>query len=574
MRGQPCEGFAPSQGYFIASGRKSHSIGRPIVPKMKPKKSYYNDFRAFRQRCLMREHSSITVAREGLLSIALVFPNSYAVGMANLGFQTIYRLFNEQPGVRCERAFWYDEFPGVTRTLESAAELREFDIIAFSIAYELDYPNLVRILMAAGINPFSATRREQEPLILAGGAMAFMNPTPIAPFIDFFYLGEVEPQLCELVQLLLRARSERYSRENLLAELAQKKGVYVPQQSAGRKVAVVHRSASDNQPQYSPIISPDSHFKNMFLVEAGRGCARHCHFCAASHIYHPLRIYPPAQVLDTIQRFCQATRRIGLIGAALSDYPRLRDLCESLIRQKYELGLSSFRLDMITPEFLQILEQGNVKSLTFAPEAGSEKLRQRINKNLSDAAIIQAAEAIAESSIQQIKLYFMIGLPDETDDDIQGLVQMVRELARIILPKGKNQRLTISVNTFIPKPFTPFQWQPMAREEEIRRIRKHLEQAFKKIPGVVFNKKSVKEEILQGIFSLGDETIARAIYIKLSQQTSWDEAWRMANINVDQLLYESRRPEEELPWDFIEYRIPRQRLLRQLADRPGVKENH
>lgn len=513
----------------------------------------------------MREHNLITVTPEALLSIALVFPNSYAVGMANLGFQTIYRLFNEQPGVRCERAFWYAEFPGVTRTLESGTELRHFDLIAFSVAYELDYPNLVQILIAAGIDPFSATRREQEPLILAGGAMAFMNPTPIAPFIDCFYLGEIEPQLQRLVQLLLQAKNERSSRAGILEELAQENYLYVPQLPPVRKTVMASRASGEVYPQYSPVISPDSHFKNMFLVEAGRGCGRHCNFCAASHIYHPLRIYPPAQVLDAIHRFGQHTKRVGLIGAALSDYPRLRELCESLTDQKYELGLSSFRLDMITPEFLDILERGKVKSLTFAPEAGTEKLRHNIHKNLSNAEIMQAATAIAESSIQQVKLYFLIGLPGEADSDIEGLVQMVQELATIILSKGKNRSLTVSVNTFIPKPFTPFQWQPMAHEQEIRRKRRFLEQELKRIPGVVFNKKSVKEEILQGIFSLGDATIARAIYHKLTQQTNWDEAWQQANIDVEKLLYENRRFDDELPWDFIEYRLPRQRLVQQLA---------
>ncbi len=565
MRGQPCEGVMPSQGVFIVSAIGRRYVGGPIVITMKLKKSQYSDFRAFRQRCLMREHNLITVPQEALLSIALVFPNSYAVGMANLGFQTIYRLFNEQAGVRCERAFWYAEFPGLTRTLESGTELRNFDLIAFSVAYELDYPNLVQILITAGIDPFSATRREQEPLILAGGAMAFMNPTPIAPFIDCFYLGEIEPQLQRLVQLLLHAKNERYSRTGILEELARENYLYVPQLPPARKTVMVHRAAGEVYPQYSPVISPDSHFKNMFLVEAGRGCGRHCNFCAASHIYHPLRIYPPAQVLDVIRRFGQHTKRVGLIGAALSDYPRLRELCESLTDQKYELGLSSFRLDMITPEFLDILERGKVKSLTFAPEAGTENLRHKIHKNLSNAEIMQAATAIAESSIEQVKLYFLIGLPGETDSDIEGLVQMVQELARIILIKGKHRSLTVSVNTFIPKPFTPFQWQPMAHEKEIRRKRRFLEQELKRIPGVVFNKKSVKEEILQGIFSLGDATIARAIYYKLTQQTNWDEAWQQANIDVEKLLYENRRFDDELPWDFIEYRIPRQRLWQQLA---------
>jgi radical SAM superfamily enzyme YgiQ (UPF0313 family) len=525
------------------------------------KQSQYLDFRAYRERILSRENNQVAIQPEALLSIALVFPNSYAVGMANLGFQAIYRLFNEFPGVRCERAFLYEQFPEVTKTLESGEELRNFDIVAFSISYELDFPNLVQILINAGITPFSADRHAKEPLVMAGGAIAFMNPTAIELFIDFFYLGEIEPQLQSLLQLLLQFKQERWKRDEILDRLAEESGIYVPEKFNDKLIKKIYQSARESSPQYSPVISPDSHFKNMFLIEVGRGCGRHCYFCAASHIYHPFRIFSEKKILNTISSFCHDTKRIGLIGAALSDYPHLFDLSQELVDQGFELGLSSFRLDVINSEFLAILERGKVKTLTFAPEAGTERLRNRIHKNLSDEHILEAARAIAGSKIQQVKLYFMIGLPTEADEDIEGLVTLVRTIQQILAGSRQKKSITVSVNTFIPKPFTPFQWSPMETESEIRRKRKYLEREFTKIPGVQFTRKSVKDEILQGIFSLGSHKVAEAIYFKLTNNTDWQTAWQQVGIDVHSIIHQPKKLEDELPWDFIAYGIPKERLV-------------
>lgn len=531
------------------------------------KKARYADFRSFREKMLSRETNQVEVRSEALLSIALVFPNSYAVGMANLGFQTIYRLFNEFPGVRCERAFLYEQFPGVARTLESGDHIRYFDIIALSISYELDFPNLVQILINAGVTPFSKDRHPREPLIMAGGAIAFMNPVPIARFIDFFYLGEIEPQLQSLLPLLIHSKEEQWGKSELLEKLNEADEIYVPKiHDQNRKRKKVYQSLREGSPQYSPVISPDSHFKNMFLIEVGRGCGRHCQFCAASHIYHPFRIFSEQKIMSVIQTFCNDTKRVGLIGAALSDYPRLNNLCSELVNQGYELGLSSFRLDVINPEFLRILERGKIKTLTFAPEAGTERLRNVIHKNLSDEQIFDAAQAIADSQINQVKLYFIIGLPGETDDDITGIVDMVEKIQNILRKNKGLNAITISINAFIPKPFTPFQWLPMAHESEIRRKRKYLEKEFKKLSGVKFNRKSVKEEVLQGIFSIGDQKIAEAIYQKIKNNLDWSAAWQQTEIDAEAILYHQRKYEDPLPWDFIGYGISKERLWRQFKN--------
>lgn len=524
------------------------------------KKSSYGGFRAYRERILSREQNAVSIQSEALLSIALVFPNTYAVGMANLGFQSVYRLFNEFPNVRCERAFLYEQFPGIARTLESGEELQNFDIVAFSIAWELDFPNLVEILLRAGITPFSNERRQLEPLIMAGGAVSFLNPAPIAPFIDFFYLGEIESQLGNFLERLLKLKQAQTSKDDVLAALAEADGIYVPSKYfSSRTIKRNYRSLKEHSPQYSPVISPDSHFKNMFLTEAGRGCGRRCNFCAASHIYHPFRIFSSDNILTTIQKYHQHTKRIGLIGAALSDYPGLFQLCEELVSQGFELGLSSFRLDMITPAFLKILEKGKIQTLSFAPEAGTEKLRNAINKNLTEQQILDAAHAIANSTINQIKLYFLIGLPGEQDEDIEGIIDLARSIQQILWAK-KKKTISISVNTFIPKPFTPFQWSMMETAPEIQRKRNYLEKEFRKIGGLRFTKKSVKEEILQGIFSLGNQKVAAAIYYKLTNNVDWQAAWDFANVNVEALLFKIVDYEDDLPWDFIDYGISKEKL--------------
>ncbi len=524
------------------------------------KRSSYENFKSYREKILAREQNLVTIKPEALLSIALVFPNDYAVAMANLGFQSIYRLFNEMPGVRCERAFLYDQCPGIAQTLETGRHLRDFDVVAFSISYELDFPNLVKLLLDAGITPFAAERNDREPLVMAGGAIAFMNPAPIEPFMDFIYIGEIEPQVHKLLSILLECQQQRCSRIEKLAQLSEVPGIYLSHGCDAGPISRVYAREDHLSPQYSPVISPDSHFQNMFLVEVGRGCGRYCRFCAASHIYHPFRIFSQEKILITIDAYHQQTKRVGLIGAALSDYPRLHALCETLVDQGYELGLSSFRLDMINPDFLKVLERGNVRSLTFAPEAGTEHLRRKIHKHLTEQQIVSGAEAIANSSIQQLKLYFIIGLPGETDEDVIGIVKLVTSIHAIMARRKRSVSLAVSVNTFVPKPFTPFQWSPMATAAEIRRKRKLLEQGLKKIPGVRLSRKNVNEEMLQGIFSLGDQRIGRAIYFKLTNQCNWSTAWSVAGVDPD-FIHQQRPLDASLPWDFISSPLEKNRLI-------------
>ncbi len=516
---------------------------------------------SFRKNILRLEKNSVSLPAEGLVSLALVFPNAYAVGMANLGFQTVYRLFNEFPGIRCERLFYDSQFPAITRTLESNRELRDFDVIAFSLSFELDLPHVLQVLVNAGITSFSSERHHREPLVIAGGALTFLNPAPLAPFVDAFVIGEIETIVEPLLNLLLESKKQLLSKNNKLQLLHDLPGIYVPNLFNGTdKIAKIQSDLKNQCPQYSPIVSPFSHFKNMFLIEVGRGCSRHCHFCAASFIYHPFRLFNSGQILENITTHNKATKRIGLIGAAISDDPDLEELCQQLVDEGYELGLSSFRLDKMTPAFLKILDRAKVKSITLAPEAGTERLRKVIHKNLTFDQIIRAAEAIAWSSINQIKLYFLIGLPSETWEDIQGIVSLISTLQNIFLKNKKQKKIIVSVNTFIPKPFTPFQWAAMEEIAAIKRKRKFLQTELIKIPAVRMIEKSSKEELLQGIFSLGDHRVGLAIYEQLTNKSDWQEALKKCKVAVEEKILAAKEFEQTLPWDFIETGIKKRKL--------------
>ena len=527
------------------------------------KRNKDQNFRDFRKKILSSERSLLTVKSEALLSVALVFPNSYSVGMANLGFQAVYRLFNEFEGVSCERAFFYDQFPTVTKTIESGKELREFDVVAFSVSFELDLPNIVHLLIHAGITPLREQRHVKEPVIMAGGAVSFLNPAPLAPFVDFMVLGEVETQLPALLNELIHYRGDRLDKFELLENIQQIAGIYIPDfTESTQKVEKIHYpiKIKRSKPQYSVITTPKSHFKNMFLTEVGRGCGRRCHFCASSYIYHPFRLYPVEKIFQTIENYSHNTRRIGLVGSALSDYPELFHLCEVLVNQNYELGLSSFRLDMISPQFLNLLEKGKVNSIAVAPEAGSERMRLVINKKLSEKQIITAAQYLADSNIKQIKLYFLIGLPYEKWEDIEAIANLVTQIQQILFSKKRNKAITVSVNTFIPKPWTPFQWALLELPEQIQAKRKFLSSRLKKIPGITFSRKSSREEILQAIFSLGSEEVGYGIYYKIVQNLSWHNAWKKAGVDFKRLLFSDKSFSQVFPWDFIHFGIQKDSL--------------
>ncbi len=515
-------------------------------------------FYRYQQDLLAAEKNNVTLKDEALLSVALVFPNRYEVAMANLGFQTLYRLLNQYPGVRCERAFFHPSFQDPPRSLETGRQLNHFDIIAFSISFELDFINALTLLKNSGLQLYAEHRHARDPLIIAGGTATFINPEPMAPFVDLFVLGEVEPVLSLLLVQLLSMKAENMDKQHILSKLGALDGFYAPAivRAPDQPVRVVS-SRKDDAPQFSSIITAHSHFGEMFLIEVGRGCGRHCRFCAASHVYHPLRFFSLSDILTSIEKNIRDTTRVGLVGAALCDYPDILELCEELVNRDYQLGLSSFRFETISSRFLNILKRGKVESITLAPEAGSFRLRQMINKPIPDELILTSLEAIAGSHIAHVKLYFLIGLPFEEDADILGMIGLIRRSTEIFSAgAGRKRELAVSINAFVPKAFTPFQWCGMADEKSLREKRRLIARELRGVSGIRITQKNAKHEMLEGILSLGNRDVAQGLAKLVESSTDLNSF--IAHHQSD--LLQKKSYQSPLPWDFISYRVSREKL--------------
>ncbi len=507
------------------------------------------------------------LSRDAAVQIALVYPNTYQVGMANLGFQSLYRLLNGCGETRCERAFLGEgPLAREVRTLESGRSLREFDIVAFSLSFELDYVNAVWMLHQAGIPLLWQERGEREPLVLAGGAAVTLNPAPMMPIMDALFIGEVEEVLGQIVAAFRAGRDAGRGRAGVVEAVGGVAGVLAPASVGTRTGPAVCRQYVAElraHPAFSAVVTPASHYRNMFLVEVGRGCTRGCSFCAAAQIYRPRRRLTVADVEQVLHRQLFATRRVGLVGAALSDFPDLDLLCERLADAGYSLGLSSFRIDRLSTRLLQALARAEVHSISLAPETGSERLRFLINKCITDAHIDRALALVAESPIDTLRLYFMIGLPTETEADLEGIVHLVREAARGFLRKGRKRQLLVSINTLIPKAWTVFQWAALPARSELRERRRYLEGKLRCLPGVRVRPRSLRQELLQAVLSLGGEEVGMALVHMVKGGHPWSAAFSEAGMNWQALIHRPRTPEQQLPWEIVDAGLDRERLWRQ-----------
>ncbi len=534
-------------------------------------------FRKYAAHLLGAEQNAVRLRPEASVQVALVFPNSYHVGMANLGYQSLYRLLNGCGETRCERAFLGEgPLAREVRTLESGRPLRGFDIVAFSISFELDYPHVVEMLHWAGIPLLAEQRGEHDPLVLCGGAAVTLNPAPMMAIMDALFIGEADEAVEALIAAFRRGRDAGRGRAGVVEEMGGVHGVLAPAsvgaQQAAPAVARQYVAELRAHPTFSAVVTPNSHYRSMFLVEVGRGCARGCSFCAAGHIYRPRRVLTAAEVADIVERHAFGKNRVGLVGAALSDFPELEVLCEHLAAQGYQLGLSSFRIDAISARLLKALAQANVRSIAMAPEAGSEQLRFRINKRISDAQIERALALISQSALDTLRLYFLIGLPTETDSDLDAIVRMVREAAAVFVRKGSARRIIVSINTLIPKAWTVLQWAPMPERGDLQQRRKRLEAQLRTVPGVRVRPKSVREELLQAIFSLGGREVGLALVRKVTENLSWPQTWAASGVDWRRLVHRPRPFSEPLPWDIVDVGVSRKHLWRQWCLLTGEKQ--
>ena len=555
-------------------------IGRPVRGRAAPRAAGGDSISRARD-VLSRETGFVRKPHGGRLRVALAFPNTYWVGMSNLGLQTVYQLFNADERVVCERVF----LPGKQElnalaagrepfvTLESQTPVREFDVFAFSLSFEWDYANVVTMLKLAGLEPRADRRDRRDPLVVIGGAVTFLNPEPLAPFADVVAAGEAELLVPALVDAF--AHDDSRDRQQLLRRLAGQRGFYVPSfydvayDGPGRVAAITPRpgtgapavvgkaavkAASRLDPPATSIFTPDTEFGSRLLIEVVRGCANLCRFCWAGYNYLPVRPFPADRILDIARRARPNADRAGLVSIALCDHPEIERILAGLIELGYSVSPASLRLDDLTEAIVALLRKGGERSITIAPETGSDRLRQVINKTVTNAQILDRADLIFRAGFSNLKLYYMIGLPTETDADlvaIRDLTLAIRD-RMIQSAAGSIGRIVASVNPLIPKPGTTYQWLPMTDARVIDRKTERLRELVSDTEHVYFNIKSERHSYYQGLLSLGDRRVADVIERAEQNGHNWRAAVAESGLDADAYLYRDRRADGFLPWHIID----------------------
>jgi len=535
-----------------------------------------------RIRLLEAETGTIRKKRQERLNIALIYPNTYHVGMSNLGFQTVYQLLNDIAGVNCERAFLPDASPSGSNalsTMESGRSIAAFDIIAFSISFENDFPNLLTILDMVNL-PLLSTHRDQRcPLITAGGVACFLNPEPIAPFFDCFFMGEAEALLPRFVDLF----QEESNRETFLLKAARDlTGIYVPAFyqdhynpdgtfkdlapliDVPERIQRVCLTDLEKTGTCSTILTPNTTFDQTYLIEVSRGCPHGCRFCAAGFVYRPPRFRPGNLLQDCIREGQTRSHKIGLVGAAVSDLPDLDKLLESNSEPDTEISFSSLRADSLSDTLLTQLRSNRVKTATIAPDAGSERMRACINKGLSEKDILDSAEKLVLNGIPNLKLYFMIGLPFETIPDVDAIVALCKKIKHRFLKSsrsmGRMGDITVSLSAFVPKPHTPFQWAPMDEVPVLKQKIKRVKQGLKGVPNMKVHADVPRWAYLQALFSRGDRRVADLLLLGKEKRGNWAQTFKESVFNPDFYVYRERFEKEVFPWDFIDHGIQKSYL--------------
>jgi radical SAM superfamily enzyme YgiQ (UPF0313 family) len=559
--------------------------GRDAVKRDEPWKHY-----AAAEDGAVRKHW------RGKTSIALVYPNHYPVGMSNLGLHTVYGLLNRYEDVVCERVFLPEgdgPASGRLTTFESGQPVAAADILAFSISFESDYPHLLTLLGRAGVPARAAERDAHHPLVVAGGIACFLNPEPIAAFVDCFLIGEAEVILPDF----LAAFAPDVERRALLKTIARSvPGAYVPSfyevdyspegtirawvptENVPQRISRPYVKDPSTTAACSTVLTPNTAFASSFLIEVGRGCPHGCRFCSAGFVYRPPRFRTEESLARTIEQGLARGRQIGLVGAAVSDLPGIASLCRRFADRGMAMSFSSLRADALGPELLDALSGSGVKTATIAPEAGSERLRRVINKGIHEDDVLTAATALVARGIPNLKLYFMVGLPTETWEDVEAIVALVKHIKHAFLKSSRIRRtigtLTVSVNSFVPKPFTPFQWSAMAEVGELKARIKHIKSELKRVPNVRVHSDLPRWAYIQALLARGDRRVARILSRVHAAAGNWAHALKTVAINPDFYVLRERDLNEILPWDFIDHHVAKSYLQldyrRALEGRPGI----
>ncbi len=516
-------------------------------------------------RLLSLEKGTVCKGHGGKIRIVLIYPNTYRIGMSNLGFQVVYGLLNDQRDVVCERAFMPDseDIEEYTRTntpifsYESKTPIHEFDIIAFSLSFENDYPNVIRILLMSGIPIRTIERPDTYPLLIAGGACCFFNPEPIAEVFDIVFIGEVEESLPKFIETYRRLGTK--GKDLLKRHVVAIEGIYVPEfyrqtpegmlrplvsEAPLRIKRVYYEGFSSSKPCVT-IITPETEFSDMQLVEVMRGCYWRCRFCVVSAIYNPPRLRPKEALKSAIER---SSSKIGLIAPSISDVPYINEL---LGGDKVRISITSIRANHSGLNLLGLL-RGN-RSISVAPETGTDKLRRVINKGITEEGILSISEQILQSGIDTLRLYFMIGLPTEEMEDIEGIVGLTKKV-RALSKRGK---INLTVSIFVPKPFTPFQWHGLTDIRDSKRKLSFIKNGLEGLKNVRLSHDSPKMSLVQAVLARGGRELLGSV-IATAKNCRYDTITK--DLKIKMWVTANLELATPLPWDFIDSGISKEYL--------------
>jgi radical SAM superfamily enzyme YgiQ (UPF0313 family) len=513
--------------------------------------------------------------------VGLAFPQHYGLAMSNLGYQTVYRQFNAFEDVVCER-FCLPAAPDVRlRSIENDHPPTAFDILAFSMAFENDYPHLLQLLDRARLPLLAKDRDASHPLIVIGGIAPMLNPEPLALFADMILLGEAEAILPDFMECYRRWSNRRQFLQHAATAVP---GAYIPAfysvtHDPHGKIAAVTPApaipatvslarAADVEilDTSSTVLTADTTFADTCLIEVSRGCPHGCRFCSAGFVYRPPRFRSAAFLEESIRTAMARTSRVGLVGAAVSDFPDLSAICRRFDGTDLRLSFSSLRADALTDDLLQVLKANRTKTATIAPEAGSQRMRNVINKGLTEEDILCAAEKIVKAGIPNLRLYFLVGLPTETMEDIDAIIALCRQIKSVFLSASRRQKrigtITVNTNPFIPKPATPFQWAAMDTVAALQTKARLLRDGLKAIANVRFQMEKIRDGYVQAFLSRGDRRIADLLLQRHHLDGNWGQTLKQSPIDTATFVTRPRGRDEILPWDFIDPGVSKDFLWR------------
>ena len=524
------------------------------------------------------EDSRVTVNPHAGQKVAIVYPNTYFVGMSNLGLHIIYEEINLRNDSVCERIFLpekkeleaYDKTKTPLMSVETQRPMHQFDVVAFDVTFEMDYFHIPLMLRHGRVPIMGKDRTEFDPIVIAGGPCATFNPEPFADFIDAFIIGEGEGIVSRVLDIIRDGKMEGLDRHAILRQLADVSGVYVPSlyvpiynedgEFKGYDIAegvpkTIKRHFEMLTSGGETVVATNyTEFGAMYIIEVARGCGRHCRFCMAGYCFRVPRVRPLDILKEGVERAEKLGKKVGLMGAAISDYPEVDELVNYIRSKDMRYSCASLRADSLTQAVVDGLADSGQKTITIAPETGSERLRRVINKGISEEHLQNAATLSAKSGIQHMRLYIMIGLPTETDEDIEAIVGLAERTQAHMEKVGCKGRLTLSINPFIPKPFTPFQWMAMDNQKAVEKKLQYIKKALQKNRRIEVLVESPKEAYIQGVLARGDRRLGAVIAACAADRgsKSFKSEMKAAGLDMDDMNYRERSFDEFLPWSHLD----------------------